>query len=101
MTLVEVLVTVAIIGILALVTMNLTVLLGKSTEYGDRSQSLMALSSLVRQHIKYSNLCDQAIGQSSTYNQNFDLGNPEIRMRLPNIHAGPNMLMNDIVEARV
>lgn len=101
MTFVEILVAVSLLGVLALLTMNMTALLRQSTTYGDRSQAFMALTGLIRQHMKYSNLCEQAIGQSSTYNQNFDLTNPEIQMALPNIKSGPLMNQNFIRQNEV
>lgn len=88
-SLVEILVSIGLISVLALATVGGMKLLTQSTDYGDKSQGLISLASQIRERTKYSNLCDSTIGTASTYNQNnIDLANPEIRVRIPNINAG-------------
>lgn len=95
MSFIEVLIAVAMIGLLVLATGSVTQFLSKSTEYGERTNSILALSNLIRENIKYTNLCDMAIGPASTYNQNtFDPATGDIRIAIPNIQSGPNMNMN-------
>lgn len=102
MSLVEVMISVAVLGIVALSTLSASQLLMQSTDYGDRSQAVMALASQIRERVKYSDLCDASIGPTSNYNQNnFNPAAPEIRLKIPNIKSGVTMLDDFISQGQI
>lgn len=93
-TLIELSVGIGVIAILILTGLSVQRLLMSSTKNGERIQASLALSATVRERLKYSNLCGDAMGTASGLNRRINVaqllaGREQVEVRIPSINAGP------------
>ena len=90
----EITVSLGVLGLLAVAGMSVGVLLGQSTQYSEDMQSVMRVTSTIRERMKYGDLCTESIGTPSILNQGniernvLRQGNQQVEIRVPAIGAG-------------
>lgn len=94
-TLVEAAIALGILATLILTGVTVQKLLDDSTKVGERTQAAFALSTTLRERLKYSNLCGESLGVGSGLNRNLNINQllrerQQIELKIPGIKAGPD-----------
>lgn len=102
-TIIEVLVTVAALGLASLATLSLNEYLTKDTQLAAHKANFSAAQRLIQERLNDPMLCGQTLGSGSSLGNAISLAPSSVtnvQLRIPNIQAGPTM-SSDVIGGAV